>query len=88
MIHYHSQNLAHTGEFMELKSDIPLPSTKSYALGATKYPFAKMQVGDSFGIESGRHKLVRSAVCNRHLKYPERFAIRQHEGEWRCWRIA
>lgn len=60
-------------------------------IGHTKYPFAEMDVGDSFLVpQDEKIASVRSAA----VMYAARksgsvkFSIKKHLGGYRCWRIA
>jgi hypothetical protein len=53
-----------------------------------KYPFDKMEVGDSFEVEDmpSRQK-VRVATLAYAKKHKVKFTVRQWQDKWRCWRI-
>lgn len=73
---------------MNLEAGVPIPAQPFKRPGAQKYPFYEMQVGDRFKVPEGKHKRVRSCICMRHIKMPERFMVRMDGGEWYCWRTA
>ena len=57
---------------------------------ASKYPFAKMEVGDSFQFECNDddYNRIRSAAYMHKRKRGYIFAFRKiAEGSYRCWRI-
>lgn len=65
----------------------PLPRPHSYQL--TRYPFARMAVGDSFfvaasDLPASGPAVLRSSARNRGFKA----AIRAEGDGFRCWRIA
>ena len=71
---------------MEIEKNIPLPIFK----GDGKYPLGKMEVGDSFKVESSKVNSVRTAA--NYTKYDEetknwKFTVRKEEDHYRCWRI-
>jgi len=65
-----------------IEKDIPLPEFDS------KYPFGKMEVGDSFALSLGDRSRVTS-VATRYSKTEDvKFTIRKvSDTEARCWRI-
>jgi hypothetical protein len=72
----------------EIERDRPIPDAK-HAPRAAKYPFRKMEVGDSFAIATAGEAAKVAAAgwqCfrrNRHLK----FTVRKDGDSYRCWRI-
>lgn len=54
----------------------------------SKYPFSRMEVGDSFemAIEDYR-KIVSASVSFRRSRPDHRFAFRRNGNTARCWRI-
>lgn len=66
---------------------ISIPNTKGRKM---KYPFAEMQVGDSFQYPEGRtkHSVLGAAKgwAKRH-KYKRDFSVRTVDGKFRLWRI-
>lgn len=85
----------------EVISDVPLPAI--YRDTRKKYPFNKMDVGDSFAIpvtvgEDGDvEKAITKATASVRISSrrwalrhkPEwRFVVRRAEDELRCWRVA
>lgn len=75
------------GEWI-IDQDVPLPSAR--APKKTKYPFAEMEVGESFLIPKKKTDNCRSAAnqfSRRHQ--PEwRFSVyKENEKQSRCWRI-
>ena len=54
------------------------------------YPFNKMEVGDSFVIESEKEfKRVRNSATayNTKNKGKAKLSTRRWENKWRCWRV-
>lgn len=67
---------------MKIENGIPITSWGS----RTKYPFADMEVGDSFATDEKR---VRAAVHTWSLKHGREFVTRkQTDGTIRVWRTA
>lgn len=66
---------------MKIDKNIPLPA---------KYPFAEMQVGDSFLVPEGISRTSIGVAAKRFGdKHGMRFTIRLNEKRLlRCWRIA
>jgi hypothetical protein len=53
-----------------------------------KYPFNKMEVGDSFEVDSkAEHQKVRVAALSYARKHNNKFTVRKWNDKWRCWRI-
>lgn len=68
---------------VEVESDIPIPPART----ATKYPFADLAVGQSFGAPLDRQTSIFSLV-SRYSKGGKRFTSRVGDGEIRVWRTA
>ena len=64
----------------KIDSNIPLP---------TKWPFAKMKVGDSFAVpDDVKRQAIAVAAMRYGIKNDMKFTIRKTlEGNLRCWRI-
>lgn len=73
-----------------VESGIPVPARKGGRAGGSKYPFATMEIGQSFLVDSEtKIGTIRSAVgafTKTHKGY--RFAIRQTDDGVRVWRVA
>lgn len=72
-----------------VESGIPIAPTKTN----TVYPFATMEVGDSFALGASHREMinVRGAVTGWNKAHaPMKFVIRLNRasGQYRCWRIA
>lgn len=48
----------------KVDKNIPIPAREAVNKGKCKYPFADMQVGDSFGFNPDDYLKIRSASCN------------------------
>jgi hypothetical protein len=79
---------------IEIEQGVPVPVPSRRVRGQSKYPFLKMEVGDSFFVasEPGRmlatQQAIRAAMrkglsLRSHLK----FTTRRVEGGIRCWRM-
>lgn len=82
---------------MKIDKNIPYPTdekTKGRIAGASKYPFASMEVGDSFWSENLSAPSIRCAasIFNRSLPISYVFLIRKYNQDGksgiRCWRIS
>ena len=77
---------------MRIEKNIPLPpprkgghNGRSYA----KYPWDKMEIGDSFMFPVGATKSAHTSVCFRNKFHAHtKFIARRVEAGIRCWRIA
>jgi hypothetical protein len=54
------------------------------------YPFARMQVGDSFqvGIDVEDARRVRAAARGWGNRNGAKFTVQKRRGVWHCWRVA
>jgi len=71
----------------EVEKDIEIPAKRH---GPSKYPWAEMEVGDSFFVEGPAPKTQRClAVCagGQRRRHGTRFTTRQCENGVRVWRI-
>lgn len=66
---------------MKVEDNVPVP---------TKYPFATMQVGDSFELPEGVKRSTVSVAAHRFSKkHGGKFTVRLTEDrKLRCWRVA
>jgi hypothetical protein len=65
---------------MKIEKNIPLP---------IKYPFAQMEVGDSFLLPEGMKRNAASVAAMRYGNpLGRRFTIRKTPEGFRCWRVA
>lgn len=69
----------------EIEKDVPLPSRNS--TGRSRYPWAEMEVGDSFFAADGVRSRVAAAAQNHRRRYGRRFAVRVEGDGVRVWRI-
>jgi hypothetical protein len=65
---------------MKIEKNVPLPVI---------YPFAKMEVGDSFAVPSSIRRETVSVAANRYgAKHGMKFTVRlMPNRSYRCWRI-
>jgi hypothetical protein len=53
-----------------------------------RYPWTQMEVGQSFIVPDGMENSVRSSVCVRERKFPQRYVVaKASDGTLRCWRV-
>lgn len=76
----------------KIEKNIEMPSKISSRKGTTKYPFAEMEIGDSFIIDpSLKSKTQLSSTANDWAKrngLTKRFSVRAiSNGDYRLWRI-
>jgi len=69
----------------KIEKGIALPQGK--AKKQTIYPFAQMEVGDSFFVEGKTIANVSSSAVHHALKSEKKFSVRKENGGVRCWRI-
>ncbi len=72
-----------------IDKDVPPPTVRSGQSGQSQYPFAEMEVGDSFASTSDVVS-VRSALARWRLQYDKsrKFSIHVNATGYRCWRVA
>lgn len=79
-------------EKIKIEKDIPIPK---YTRGPiAKYPFSKMEIGDSFFIHSQKQSRAVSSCSimwarhfNKKNKEERKFSTRKQGKGYRCWRI-
>jgi len=70
----------------KVEKDIPIPEIKERA---SKYPFAQMEVGDSFLVKDKRIKQnVESMMYYHSKKWNKRFTLRTVSEGVRVWRVS
>ena len=78
-----------TAPAFTIDKDVPPPTTGTGRAGQSKYPFAEMEVGDSFAGTSDT-ATVRSAL--RHWRTrnnsTRKFTVHKTATGYRCWRVA
>lgn len=76
---------------IRIQKGVPMPVVKPRGRIGTstpKYPWALMQVGDSFVFPGKDRRTAYSAACNAtHYHQPKKFVAREYEGHMRIWRI-
>ena len=82
-----------------VEKNIPIPESrfgKGRQPGETKYPFAELQVGDSFMVPTKKQtdiNKMQSSICGHAFQYKRKnrdtnFTTRIVDGGIRVWRIA
>lgn len=66
---------------IEIADSIPIPPVSN----ATVYPFATLEIGQSFAVPLDKRASVQ-AIMTRHSKGGKRFTSRTVENELRVWR--
>lgn len=73
---------------MLVESNITIPAANGGGRGG-KYPWAQMQVGDSFLVAQAKIATICNAVSSRKKhNHPERYTARTVDGGVRVWRVA
>jgi hypothetical protein len=73
----------------EIRTGIELPKISNRGrAGASKYPFAQMEIGNSFIVTDRTARTVRSAVNAFQKRYEAKFAVRVTEDGVGVWRIS
>lgn len=67
---------------VEISKDIPLP------LPRRRYPYAEMQVGESFLVDGGSLQVVCNANYRAGKRLSRKFIARREEGGVRVWRTS
>lgn len=69
---------------MKIEKNVPVPPERDRQI----WPFAQMEVGDSFAIDPSKARAVRNAACQYQMKHEgTRFIVRTlNEKETRVWR--
>lgn len=76
-------------DFVTIEKYVPVPENNGMR-GGGRYPFSKMEVGDSFTLGESYYKRVRSAASTFSKRHPEyKFVARMDDsGEtFRIWRV-
>ena len=68
----------------EIQSGLPVPNRR---MKEPKYPFYKMEVGDSFAYPPNMHVSIYAYASNFKKNTTKKFAFRQIGDECRVWRI-
>lgn len=76
-------------DIIKIEKGIPLAKKKNnLPRHQTKYPFAKMKIGDSFLAPKGTTRNAMAAAAKYHgLKLGYTFTVRQVGKSFRCWRV-
>jgi hypothetical protein len=75
-----------TAAIIEIEKGVPIPPPKG---GAVKYPFADMEIGDSFAAPGVPDRTLRPQVSKANTRFPgRRFVCRAIGGLLRVWRVA
>ena len=70
---------------MIIENNVPVPSDIS---GTRKYPFNKMQVGDSFALPVAHYKRLQRAAHAYGDYHGLKFSVRNQGETVRVWRVA
>jgi len=70
---------------IKIDKNIPFVESKAYT---SKYPFNKMNIGDSFLVEVQDERKIASAASYFGTRNSMKFSVRNTDKGLRCWRIA
>lgn len=74
---------------MNIKIDKDIPPPPLGRAPATRYPFADLEVGDSFFIPGATPQSISGSTSwARNKLTPRKFTVRTVEGGTRVWRVA
>ena len=68
----------------KVEKGVPFPEVMS----GSKYPFARMEVGDSFSVSEDDLKRITSVRTSAQKKTGFTFSVRKFGSAYRCWRTA
>ena len=68
---------------IEIQSDVPMPKLPAHA----KYPWVKMQVGDSFFVPGQTSQNFGGTLDNARKSTGRKFTVRKVDGGIRVWRL-
>ena len=69
---------------IQIEKGVPVPKART----PMKYPFEKMEVGDSFFVPKSQGNVSSAAVYWQKRHKGRRFVTRAENGGARCWRVA
>jgi len=69
---------------IKIDKDVPFPATKGFRL----YPWAEMEIGDSFFLAERTYKSMHVHCSVSGKKHNKKFRCAEVEGGVRVWRIA
>lgn len=71
-----------------IEKNVPIPENRGRQAGSSKYPFAEMEIGDSFFTQTKHNSVYVRArqYAKTHTGYA--FAVRKEGEGCRVWRIA
>lgn len=69
----------------KIEKGIPCPKRYQPQL---HLPFADMQVGDSFSLETDQYTRVTGGASYYSARHNKKFSIRRDGSKYRCWRVA
>lgn len=75
------------GTKYKIESGVPMPKRGQIC----KYPFAEMNVGDSFALAASDRNRIKTAAIKFGHRHKQKYSIRcvdPIKGDYRCWRIA
>ena len=71
----------------QIETGIPVTNGKRTGT-ASRYPFAQLQVDQSFLVKDRKVDTVRSAACMASKRLGVKFVVRSVDGGVRVWRVA
>lgn len=72
-----------------IEKNIDLPEEGDYKTKPYKYPFDKMEIGDSFYLEDYEkfYRSLQGSAFRYGKKYETQFKVRKEKTGSRCWRV-
>lgn len=71
-----------------IEQNVPVPKATRSASGTTKYPWELMSPNDSFMVDGGNVKSLRTTAYVAGKRLGMKFVVRTVEGGARVWRVA
>lgn len=72
----------------KVEKGIPLPPKRCRHAGVSKYPWEKMEVGDSFCVVGTTRNKIGAVITYREKKHPgEEYSFRSLDNGVRVWRV-
>ena len=68
---------------IQIEKNVPLPARLAWN---TQYPFASMEVGDSFHVPNGRLSAISTSAIQFGKRHNKKFTLRTVEKGIRVWR--
>lgn len=67
---------------IKVEKDVPIPAGDN----RSKYPFAELEIGDSFTVEKSKYSSLRNLASYRKNRYGETYVVKVEGEKVRVWR--